>query len=308
MKKTRIIVFAVIIISVISIAFLFLFEAQQEARRAAAENVAVINLRGTIADGAGSLLGPQGVTPEYVANQLEKAEEDISVKAVVLRVDSPGGSVASSQEIADLIKSSSQTIVVSMGDIAASGGYYISARADAIVAQPGTITGSIGVITTLINPEGLYEKLGLDVEVIKSGRHKDMMQRSLTEEERELLQDLSDEAYNQFINEIAEGRDKDVEEVREVATGELFLGSKAKRLGLVDELGGVNEAVKLAGEIEGLDDPQEYRFPDPTFFEILTGFALEFSDIFRNMFMPEDILKLELLEEKLYPEIQYKYK
>src|SRR5690606_15725083 len=134
-------------------------------------------------------------------------------------------------------------------------GYYISAAADAIVANPGTITGSIGVISAVTNLEGLYEKLGIEVEIIKTGEHKDMLQRALTDEERQLLQDLSDEAWRQFVEAVAEGRGLDVAHVEQRATGEVFTGSQALELGLVDRLGALDAAVQLAGELAGLDGP-----------------------------------------------------
>ena len=153
------------------------------------ERVVVIHLQGTIEEGSGGIGFGQNITPSYVDEQLQKA--------AVLRVNSPGGSVAASQQISSYIKAFSKPLIISMGDLAASGGYYISAPADGIVAEPGTLTGSIGVITQVTDMEGLYEKLGIKIEVIKSGRHKDMLSRELTPEEREIMQALSDEIYDQ---------------------------------------------------------------------------------------------------------------
>lgn len=160
-----------------------------------------------------------------------------------------------------------------MADMAASGGYYISAYAQGIVAQPGTMTGSIGVISTLMNLEGLYEMLGVEVETIKSGEHKDMFSRALTEEERDIIQEISDQAYEQFITDIARGRGLSMEEVREVATGELFLGSQALELGLVDKLGGVEEAIDLLAQLNDFENPVCYDLPQPSLFDQMFGFG-----------------------------------
>ena len=172
--------------------------------------VVVLPLSGTIA-GAGqqSLLTGAGISPGLVRSYLERAAADSSVEAVVLRIDSPGGSAAASQEIASDIRRFKETtgkpVVVSMGDVAASGGYYISIYADKIVASPGTITGSIGVISSFIYIEGLLEKLGLEMEIVKAGEHKDMGTRRLTEEERRIMQEITDSIYQQFVEAVTEG-------------------------------------------------------------------------------------------------------
>jgi protease-4 len=219
--------------------------------------VAVIPLSGTIAGASQQgLLTSSGISPDLVRDYLRKAENDVMVKAVVLRVESPGGSAAASQEIADQILSFKQEtgkpVVVSMGSVAASGGYYISVYADKIVANPATLTGSIGVISELIYIEGLLEKLGLEMEIIKSGEHKDMGIRPLTDEERQIMQDITDELYDQFVGAVAEGRNLPQATVRNLATGQLYTGGQALRLGLVDELGGLDKAIEVAAELAGV--------------------------------------------------------
>ncbi len=239
----------------------------------------------------------QGITPRYVEAQLKKAEEDDTIKAAVLRVNSPGGSVAASQEIAALIKAFPKPLVISMGDMAASGGYYISAPAEGIVALPGTLTGSLGVITQVMDMEGLYEKLGIKMEFIKSGRHKDMLSRELTSEERQLMQELSDEIYDQFITDVAAGRKLNKEKVLDLATGQLYTGSQALELGLVDRLGGIDEALEWAGEMAGVMDPEKYEFPSPSFWEQISGLAWEITGLADKMYTPPEIQILDYLQQ-----------
>ncbi|MDI6814618.1 MAG: signal peptide peptidase SppA [Dehalococcoidales bacterium] len=225
--------------------------------------VAVIPLTGTIQE-SGSLLAPSGITPDQVRRLLERAERDGSIKAVVLRINSLGGAAAASQEISDMIKGFKKPIVVSMGDMAISGGYYISAHADMIVAQPGTLTGSIGVIWMHTNLDGLCEKLGIEMEAITSGEHKDMFIKRLTPERRDIIQRILDEAYDQFIRTVAEGRGLTHSEVRELATGEPYIGTQALALGLVDRLGGQKDAIDAATELAGIDKPIVVRLaPSP---------------------------------------------
>jgi protease-4 len=175
---------------------------------------------------------------------------------VVLRVNSPGGGVAPAQEIYDeVIKlKEEKKVVVSMGAVAASGGYYIASPADKIVANPGTITGSIGVIMELPNIEGLMEKIGVKTEVIKSGKHKDIASafRSMTEEEKKILENLLSDVHEQFIIAVSDSRGMDYDVIKKIADGRIFTGKKAKELGLVDDLGNLQYAIQLAGELSGI--------------------------------------------------------
>jgi len=261
--------------------------------------VAVIPLSGIIAGTSQQgLLTTGGISPALVRDHLKKAEIDGTVVAVVLRIDSPGGSAAASQEIASEVRrfkeDTGKPVVISMGDVAASGGYYISVYADKIMANPGTITGSIGVITQFIYIEGLLEKLGLELETIKAGKHKDMGIRPLTEKERQIMQDIADDLYEQFVVAVADGRNLLMTEVRGLATGQPYTGRQALDLGLVDELGGLGEAIELAASLAGISTPEiEVYSPPASFFEKLLG---GFSSPWSLPFSQDELLFLRILE------------
>ena len=221
--------------------------------------VAVIPLSGPVqAERTALFFGGSVISPQLVRNQLERAREDYAVKAVVLQIESPGGSVAACQEILNEIERLEKPIVVSLGTLAASGGYFISAKADKIVAHPGTLTGSIGVISQVPNLKGLLGKLGIKMEVFTAGKYKDMYAgvRELTPEERELLQEMTDQLYDQFVQVVVDGRGLSQRKVRDLATGQLYTGKRAKELGLVDELGGLNTAIDLAASLAGIKEPK----------------------------------------------------
>ncbi len=271
-----------------------------------AERIAVVYLQGSIAEGRAAVSASGTITPRLVARYFERLEDDPSVKALVLRVDSPGGSVAASQAIAQMVRKFPKPLVVSMGDITASGGYYISASADRIIASPGTLTGSIGVITTVTDLQGLYEKLGIREQIVKSGKHKDMYRRALTPEERQIMQSLSDEAYEQFIAEVASGRAMPVERVRDLATGEVFLGSRALELGLIDALGDLDEAVDAAAELAGATSPVIYEVPPPVMFVRFWDLIGQVQDSLRMWSLgPEERLLWWLTTQETAPEIRY---
>ncbi len=269
------------------------------------DGVARINLSGPIQT-MGSPFADMIITPSRVEEKLQRAEETRGIEAVVMHVDSPGGSVAASQEIYDMIDDYDMPVVMTMGDMAASGGYYISAPADAIIARPGSMTGSIGVIFTLYDPDELLDNIGIEREIIKSGEHKDMFSRSPEEDEREIIQNMSDTAYDQFIQAIVEGRDMDEEEVRELATGEIYMGSQAKDLGLVDELGGYSKALELAGEMAELDDPTYHELPEPPLFRQLFSLSAEAVNYIRYSQIDYELKMLERLESGLSPALKYK--
>ncbi|MGH3442742.1 MAG: signal peptide peptidase SppA [Nitriliruptorales bacterium] len=233
--------------------------------------VAVIHLSGPIQETrSAGLLATGAISPDLVRDRLERAI-DAGVAAVVVRVASPGGSVAASQEIAGMFADAEVPIVVSMGDVAASGGYYIAAAADHIVAQPGTLTGSIGVIWALVDPSELLERLGVELEVITAGELKDLtVPGRLTPEGQEVIQTLVDEFYDQFVNAVAEGRELSRDEVLDLATGELFAGTQALEHGLVDELGGLDTAIAAAERLAGIGDAEIVEF-EPSFFDLLFG-------------------------------------
>ncbi|MCL0097318.1 signal peptide peptidase SppA [Dehalococcoidia bacterium] len=263
--------------------------------------IAVISLTGPImGSSGGGILAPAGITPDLVRRLLEQAERDGSIKAVVLRIESPGGAIAASQEIGDTIREFEKPIVVSMGDQATSGGYYISAHADMIVAQPGTITGRIGVIFMHLNVDGLLEKLGIERETITGGEHKDMFVTPLTAERRDLLQRISDKAHEQFIETVVGGRDLPISEVRELATGELFIGTQALDLGLVDLLGGRQVAIDAAAELAGVQDPVviELAPPVPSIWDLFLGGG-GILEIVRARLLGEEFIMLREVRELL---------
>ena len=211
----------------------------------AGERVALVEVEGVILDA------------DEVVGQLKEHLENSTVKAVVVRINSPGGVVAPTQEIYDAVsrlRAKGKPVVASLGSVAASGGYYIAAAADQIVASPGTLTGSIGVIMQLTNLEGLFKKVGLRYEVIKSGKYKDIgsFSRSMTEQERRILQTLMDDVYEQFVDAVAQGRNLERKAILAVADGRIFSGRQAKELSLVDELGGREEAIELASKLAGV--------------------------------------------------------
>ena len=209
------------------------------------DKVAVIDITGVIS------------RTETIINQIHQYRDDESIKAIVLRINSPGGSVAPVQEIYSELKKLEKPIVASMGSTAASGGYYIAAIADEILANPGTLTGSIGVIMQFTKLKGLYEKIGLEQQVVKSGKFKDTGSplRDLTDEERELLQATLDDVHNQFIDAVFEGRQEHLtrEDVVALADGRIFSGQQALANKLVDQLGNLPDAIDFAGELGGIE-------------------------------------------------------
>ncbi|HNT90630.1 MAG TPA: signal peptide peptidase SppA [Smithellaceae bacterium] len=200
-----------------------------------------------------------------ISEQLEEFANDGSIIAVVLRVDSPGGSVAASQEIYDAVVElrKSKKVVASMGSIAASGGLLVACAADKIIANPGTITGSISAIMQFANFEELLKKIGLKSSVVKSGKYKDIGSplRDMTPEERKIIQELVDDIYNQFIDVVVKDRKLSREKVLEIADGRVFSGRRAKEYGLIDDLGDMNYAAKLATQLAGKDGKYELVYP-----------------------------------------------
>jgi protease-4 len=200
-----------------------------------------------------------------IIEQLGAFHKDNAIKAIVLRVDSPGGGVGPSQEIHDEVRriDADKPIVVSMGAVAASGGYYIAAPARRIFANPGTITGSIGVIMEFTNFQELLEKIGLSNQVVKSGKHKDLGSpvRPMTEEDRAILQALIDDVHSQFVEAVATGRQIDPQKVRTLADGRIFTGRQARDLGLIDELGSLDAAVRHAGKLGGIEGEPKAVYP-----------------------------------------------
>jgi protease IV len=193
---------------------------------------------------------------ERTVRQLTKYGDDASIKAIILRIDSPGGGVASSQEIYEevrRVRSSGKLVVASLGSVAASGGYYVACVTDRIFANAGTVTGSIGVIVQLANAEELLRKVGLESTVITSGPFKDSGNptRTLRPEERQVFQALVDDVYQQFIEAVAQGRNLPMDEVRQAADGRIYTGRQARDLRLIDELGSLHDAITYAASAVG---------------------------------------------------------
>ena len=225
-----------------------------------------------------------------VLKQLTDFTKDKSIKAIILRIDSPGGGVGASQEIYREIGRTREEkpVVVSMGGVAASGGFYIAAACDRIVANPGTITGSIGVIMQYYKYKELAEKIGFTQEVIKSGEFKDIgnPHRDLTEKDRAILDAVISDIQHQFVEAVATGRNLSAEKVREIADGRIFTGAMAKELGLVDELGNFEDAVMVTKELAGIDGEANLVYPQKKklkLLDLLLGEAAEsMSDILKN--------------------------
>jgi protease-4 len=216
-----------------------------------------------------SLQGKVGIIPiegiigdsGELVEQINEFADDRRIKAVVLRIDSPGGGVAPSQEIYQAVRElkKKKKVVASMGSVAASGGYLIAVAADRVVANPGSITGSISTVMHYANVEELLKKVGVRSSVVKSGKFKDIGSptREMTAEEKSLIQAIVDDIYDQFVRTIAENRKLPLQRIFELADGRIFSGRQAKDLGLVDELGGLQDAVLLAGKLSGMEGTPE---------------------------------------------------
>lgn len=231
------------------------------ANKAASEGIAWIKVRGVIAEEDSSGFGrPLGAS--YIAKRVRDAAKDNRVKAIVLDINSPGGTVASVQDIySEILKAKEQgkKVVALFRDVAASGAFYIAMAADQIVAEPGTITGSVGVIMQAGNVTKLFDKLGIEVTPITSGKYKDIgsAYRPMTDAEKALLQDMVNDTYSQFFAAVKEGRPNVQPAVlTEYTDGRVFTGQRAYNLGFVDKLGGEETARALAGELAGLKDPK----------------------------------------------------
>ncbi|HSR50714.1 MAG TPA: signal peptide peptidase SppA [Acidobacteriota bacterium] len=223
--------------------------------------IAVVYAEGEIVDGNSKT----DVGGDSLAKLLRRARDDDDVKAVVMRVNSPGGSAMASEVIqreTRLIKEAGKPFVVSMGAVAASGGYWISTYADEIIAQPNTITGSIGVFGMLPNVKELFNDVGVTFDTAKTNPHADIATpfRPLNEREREILQGFVNQIYEQFLNKVAEGRGMSVEKVHEIAQGRVWSGSEAQKLGLVDNLGSLQDAIASAADRSQLGDNYRLRF------------------------------------------------
>jgi protease-4 len=220
------------------------------------EKLGVIPIEGTIVDS------------QDITSQLVTFRKDRKIRAIILRINSPGGAVGPTQEIYREVQKTARTkrVVSSLGGLAASGGYYIAAASDKIVANPGTITGSIGVLIEFIQIEDLLNKIGIQLQVVKSGEFKDIgsPHRKLTDRDKELINALIEDIQKQFVEGVAKGRNLSLEEVQEIADGRVFTGAQAKELGLIDVLGNFQDAVEIAKDMAGIKGEVALVFPKKT--------------------------------------------
>jgi protease-4 len=240
-------------------------------------------------EGGPALFGPrvaivelEGIILEVddIVRELKAHRDNPTVRAVVLRINSPGGVVAPTQELHDAVmrlRQAGKPVVASLGSVAASGGYYVAVACDQIYANPGTLTGSIGVIMQLANLEQLMKKVGVDYVVVKAGQFKDIgnVARAMTADERRVMQALLDDVHGQFISAVAEGRKLSREEVMRFADGRVFSGEQAKALAMIDALGGLESAVLAAAKLAGIPTPPSVIQPRRRFSII---------DLLRNQF------------------------
>lgn len=234
-------------------------------------DVGVIELAGVISENSS----------RPIIKQIDKWAKSGSIKAIVIHINSPGGAVAPSQEIYDAINRAREEkpVVASMASVAASGGYYVACAADRVVANPGTLTGSIGVILQFYTAEALMKKIGVGMETVKSGELKDVgnFSREMSEEEGLMLRAVIMDTYEQFVEAVAEGRSKNKEDIYPLADGSIFTGLQAYNLGLVDSLGGLHEAINIAADLAGIEgEPQVVRPIDRkeiNFWDVIGGVA-----------------------------------
>ncbi len=259
-------------ILVVLVAIMGTVGGMQKVQAAGGQGVALIRINGVIVAGQSgfSMFGGDVTGSDDVVEQINQAAEDTSAKAILLRVNSPGGSAAGSQEIYNAIgraKKAGKPVVVSMADVAASGGYYVSCPADVIFADPATMTGSIGVIMMHENLAGLMGKIGVQTETLKSGKLKDMGQPTgpLSDEARQVMTAMIGQVFNQFVDAVVKGRKMERSAVLALADGRVYTGEQAKKNGLIDELGGMHEALTEAGKLGGLKGKpttKEYGAPN----------------------------------------------
>jgi len=274
------------------------------------ERIAVINLNGTIQNIETPPLATAGYNHSFLLDSIDTAAEDPTVQAIVLKVDSPGGGVTESAEIhrkiTELQADYDKPVYVSMGNTAASGGYYVSAPADKIFANESTLTGSIGVIMQSMNFSGLAEKYGIEFNTIKSGKHKDIMSptREMTKEENKIMQSMIDEMYDEFVDVIVEGRDLSEEHVREIGDGRVYTGKQAVEVDLVDEIGSFEDTINELMEDYDLNDAQVIQY------DLGPGYWTQFLMSAKNIFdgdSNEIKTIMNLISESDQPRAMYLY-
>lgn len=233
--------------------FIGRFSGGRPGRFAFGDKIAIVEIKGVITQSSG------------IIEELQLYLEDEGVKAIILRIDSPGGGVGPAQEIhREILKiKSKKKVVTSMGSVAASGGYYIACASDLIVANPGTITGSIGVVMQFSNFEELLKKIGVKGVVLKSGEHKDIGSpfREMTPEEKRIMQEVLDNVHQQFIQAVAEGRKLEYSKVVQIADGRILTGEQAKNLSLVDKMGNLQDTVDITAKMVGIEGKPNVLYP-----------------------------------------------
>jgi protease-4 len=258
MKRKRILIGLGAIAALLIFFFTILFfigrySGGKSSRLAFGDKIAIVEVKGVIAQSSG------------IIEELHQYLEDKEVKAIILRIDSPGGGVGPAQEIYREIMriKPKKKVVTSMGSVAASGGYYIASASDLIVANPGTITGSIGVIMQFSNFEELLKKIGIKGVVVKSGEHKDIGSpfRDMTQEEKKIMQEVLDNVHQQFIQAVADGRKMDRSKVVEIADGRILTGEQAKNLGLVDQMGNLQDTIDITAKMVGIHGKPNILYP-----------------------------------------------
>jgi len=263
MRQKRILVGVGVIVALLVFFFIALFFIGRSlvrpgpSRFTFGDKIAIVEIKGLIAQSAG------------IIEELNQYEEDDGVKAIILRIDSPGGGVGPSQEIhREVLKiKRKKKVVASMGSVAASGGYYIACASDLIIANPGTITGSIGVLMEFTNIEELFKKIGIKGVVLKSGEHKDIGSpfREMTLEEKRIIQGVIDNVHQQFIQAVADGRKLDRAKVAQVADGRILTGEQAKQFGLVDQIGNLQDAIDTTAKMVGIEGKPNILYPKKRF-------------------------------------------
>lgn len=276
MKKS-IIVILIIFVGLLGVSFMGAYLITSNRDISFGDKVAVIQVNGEIAlGGDGGPLATERATPQKIKEALRKAERDDSIKAIVIEIDSPGGSVVASEEIADAIKEANKPTVAWLGEVAASGGYYVASASDVIIADRSSIVGSIGVISIFPEYSGLLQKIGVNMTVIKAGKYKDFSTgfRPMTDKEKQMMEDVVYEVYDQFIGEVAENRNLSKDYVRKIAEGRIYLGPRAKELGLVDEIGNRDYAIQVAARRGGIKGkPSVVYYRRTSFFDEFVGTA-----------------------------------
>jgi len=261
MKRKRVLVgLAVMAALLVFFLSLFFFIGQyigRPGRFAFGDKIAIVEIKGVITQSSG------------IIEEINQYQEDEGVKAIILRIDSPGGGVGPAQEIhREIVKAKAKKkVVTSMGSVAASGGYYVACASDLILANPGTITGSIGVLMEFTNIEELFKKIGIKGVILKSGEHKDIGSpfREMTPEDKKVIQAVIDDVHQQFIQAVAEGRKMDRAKVMQIADGRILTGEQAKQLGLVDQIGNLQDAIDRTAKLVGIVGKPNIIYPKRRF-------------------------------------------